>query len=104
MIHFGENESSFFGICGFFEGVFRGYLMETDSFEMIDDILDGILHSSSNPFMESQIFEMLSLLEQMSENELRSMPPQLHGILFEMIGKGIFSSALEKKLIRVFEL
>ena len=26
MIHFGENESSFFGICGFFEGVFRGYL------------------------------------------------------------------------------
>ncbi|MCI5844514.1 MAG: plasmid pRiA4b ORF-3 family protein [Oscillospiraceae bacterium] len=79
-------------------------LMETDSFEMIDDILDGILHSSSNPFIESQIFEMLSILEQMSENELRSMPPQLHGILSEMIGKGIFSSSLEKKLIKAFEL
>jgi len=25
IIHFGENESSFLGICGFFEGVFRGY-------------------------------------------------------------------------------
>ena len=79
-------------------------LMETDSFEMIDEILEKIMNRSSNPFMESQIFEMLSILEQMSENELSTMPPQLHGILLEMIGKGIFSPALEKKLIKLFDL
>lgn len=79
-------------------------LMETDSFEMIDEILEKIMNRSSNPFMESQIFEMLSILEQMSEDELSTMPPQLHGILLEMIGKGIFSSALEKKLTKLFDL
>lgn len=78
-------------------------LMETDSFEMIDDILNGILHKRSNSFMESQIFEMLSILEQMSENELRTMPPEFHGSLLDMIGKGVFSSALEKKLIKAFK-
>lgn len=79
-------------------------LMETDCFEMIDDILDEILHDSSNPFMDSQIFEMLSILEQMSEKELRTMPPELQEILSGMIGKGVFSPYLEKKLNRVFDL
>ena len=78
--------------------------METDCFEMIDDILDEILHDSSNPFMDSQIFEMLSILEQMSEKELRTMPPELQEILSGMIGKGVFSPYLEKKLYRVFDL
>lgn len=79
-------------------------LMETDSFEMIDEILEEIMNRSSNPFMESHIFEMLSILEQMSENELRTMPPELQKILFDMIGKGVFSPSLEKKLNRVFDL
>lgn len=78
--------------------------METDSFEMIDEILEEIMNRSSNPFMESHIFEMLSILEQMSENELLTMPPELQKILFDMIGKGVFSPSLEKKLNRVFDL
>ncbi|MGN0613923.1 MAG: DUF6930 domain-containing protein [Porcipelethomonas sp.] len=79
-------------------------LMETESFEMIDDILEEIMHGSSNPFMDSQIFEMISVLEQMSENELRTMPTELQKILSDMIGKDIFSPSLEKKLSKIFKL
>lgn len=79
-------------------------LMETDSFEMIDDILDEIMNQSSSPFMESQIFEMLSILEQMSEEEFRTMPAELQKILSDMIGQGILSPSLEKKLSKIFDL
>lgn len=79
-------------------------LLETNNFEMIDDILDDFMHSLSSPFMDSQIFEMISALEQMSENELRSMPPELQKILSDMIGKGVFSPSLENKISKIFNL
>lgn len=75
-------------------------LIETDSLEMIDETLEEVMNQTSNSFIESYISD----LEQMPENDLRTMSPELQGMLSEMIGKGILSPSLEKKLSKIFNL
>lgn len=70
----------------------------TESFTMIDQMLDKALANNSAPFGDERLLELFAMLDALSVAELRTMPQEMLADLSELIGEGILPASLEKKL------
>ena len=58
-------------------------------------------HNTMDNEMLSEIADMLVILEQMESEEIEALPDELKAILSGLIGTGLLSGKLEKRLAKI---
>ena len=78
-------------------------LTNSDTLEKVEKMLDDYRreHDTMDNEMLSEIADMLVILEQMESEELEALPNELKAILSGLIGTGLLSGQLEKRLVKI---